>query len=171
MILIIGGSASGKSAYAERRLAALSGPKIYLATMESRDTESGARIRRHRALRAERNFRTIECPRSLWRAEIGAEDNVLLECLSNLAANEMFPPDGAVREAEETAALLADEVTELAKRCRRLIVVGNLLTEAGTDYAGMTGLWLRAFSDAQNRLAREAEEVWRVTLGLPERIK
>lgn len=171
MILIIGGSGSGKSAYAERRLAALPGPKIYLATMESRDTESRARIERHRALRADRGFRTIECPRALYQAEIGTEDNVLLECLSNLAANEMFLSDGGIREAEETAALLADEVTELAKRCKRLIVVGNLLTEAGTDYAGITGLWLRAFSEAQNRLAQEAEEVWRVTVGLPERIK
>lgn len=171
MILVIGGSASGKSAYAEQRLAALSGPKIYLATMESRDTESRTRIERHRALRADRDFRTIECPRALHQAEIGSEDNVLLECLSNLAANEMFLPDGSIRGERETATLLTDEMTGLAKRCRKLIVVGNLLTEAGTAYAGMTELWLRAFSEAQNRLAQEAEEVWRVTLGLPERIK
>ena len=62
-----GGAASGKSRYAEDLLCALSGegPRIYLATMEAMDEESRARVRRHRALRQNKGFSTLECPRDL----------------------------------------------------------------------------------------------------------
>ena len=65
--LVYGGAASGKSRYAEDLLCALSGegPRIYLATMEAMDEESRARVRRHRALRQNKGFSTLECPRDL----------------------------------------------------------------------------------------------------------
>ena len=53
MTLVVGGSASGKSAYAEGLiLAAKSWPRTYIATMEPFDDECLRRIEKHRRLRA-----------------------------------------------------------------------------------------------------------------------
>ena len=98
LILVSGGSASGKSEYAEGLVtAAPAGPRFYVATMEVRDGESRRRVERHRAMRAGKGFATLECPTGLERLEVPAGSAVLLEDLSNLSANEYFSPqrDGA----------------------------------------------------------------------------
>jgi len=91
--LVTGGSASGKSAIAEDLAVRLQGRKrCYLATMEATDEESIRRISRHRELRKEKGFETVERSRNLPEIQDQLEqfDVVLLECLTNLAANEMF---------------------------------------------------------------------------------
>lgn len=79
MILVNGGSSSGKSAFAEslileqdkreRAEENKTCPSWYLATMIAWDEECRERIRKHRNMRAEKNFRTIECPVDLETAE------------------------------------------------------------------------------------------------------
>ena len=100
--LVIGGSCSGKSEYAEQCLDHVPGEKIYLATMIAADEESLARVRRHREKRSGRGFRTIECPRvsDLAAGDFPPGCNVLLEGIGTLAANELFP-DGGWQTAEE----------------------------------------------------------------------
>lgn len=91
--LVVGGAASGKSEYAEQlilRAGAL--PRYYVATMEPFGAEARARIARHRVLRAQKRFETIECPVGLSRVLLPARGAALLECLSNLAANELYSP-------------------------------------------------------------------------------
>ena len=63
--LIIGGSASGKSEYAERLVCSLPGKRIYVATMEPFGEEGRERIARHRKLREGKGFATVEVPRNL----------------------------------------------------------------------------------------------------------
>ena len=95
MHLITGGSGSGKSAYAEAQvLAAGEGRRIYIATMIPRGEEGRQRVSRHRLLRAEKQFETIECYTSLQALTLPENGTVLLECMSNLVANEMFEPEG-----------------------------------------------------------------------------
>ena len=64
MTLILGGSGSGKSAYAEEYLCALAKGKrkYYLATMKCFDEETRAKISRHRKMRKGKDFSTIEQP-------------------------------------------------------------------------------------------------------------
>ena len=175
MILITGGSASGKSEYAERRAVQLPGPRVYLAAMEVYGEEGEARVRKHRAMREGKGFRTVEQTRDLAqvfaRGAVMEEDLVLLEDLSNLAANEMFLPDGRVRGEQETEELLVREVLSLSARCRELIVVGNLLGGDGAFLEDLSLRYLRAFSRAQNRIAAEASEVWIVRSGCPVILK
>ena len=53
LVLVIGGSGSGKSAYAEKFLLAQAGGRaVYLAAMENTGDEAQQRIARHRAMRA-----------------------------------------------------------------------------------------------------------------------
>lgn len=60
IVLVTGGAASGKSAYAERLALALPGPHAYVATMRHGDEETEARIARHREMRAGKGFVTLE---------------------------------------------------------------------------------------------------------------
>ncbi|MCR4890941.1 MAG: bifunctional adenosylcobinamide kinase/adenosylcobinamide-phosphate guanylyltransferase, partial [Lachnospiraceae bacterium] len=91
--LVLGGSGSGKSAYAERLAVDLcrDGKLFYIATMlrDGRDAEK--RIRRHRALREGKGFQTLEQAWDMGElAETVKGGTLLLEALSDLAANEFF---------------------------------------------------------------------------------
>ena len=75
-------------------------PRTYLATMQVWDAECAARVARHRAMRAQKRFDTVECPLHLDRLILPRRGTVLLEDLGNLTANELYAPDGA---GEKTA--------------------------------------------------------------------
>ena len=70
MILILGGSGSGKSAYAEDYLLRTAGDKkkYYIATMQIWDEEMQAKVDRHHRLRQGKGFTTIEQPTALEQA-------------------------------------------------------------------------------------------------------
>ena len=62
---MLGGSACGKSGWAEDLACRLGGPLIYLATMEPWGQEGAERIARHRKARVGKGFSTLEQPRHL----------------------------------------------------------------------------------------------------------
>ena len=93
--LVTGGSGSGKSAYAEQCILDFGGTRrVYIATMQPFGAEGQARIARHRKMRAAKKFSTIECYTNLKEVELEPGSDVLLECMSNLTANETFDPSG-----------------------------------------------------------------------------
>ena len=87
LTLVIGGSASGKSEYAEQRVLSLDGARIYIATMQPYGKEAEERILKHRQMRKNKGFETIECYTGLQDLNIPPGSNVLLEDLGNLMAN------------------------------------------------------------------------------------
>ena len=163
--LIIGGSASGKSEYAERLAASLPGRRIYLAAMEPLDEETLARIARHRKARAGRGFLTVERWRDLSGLDLPAGSTVLLECLSNLLANEMFSPEGGGPEAA------LQGVLHLLDRCDHLTVVTNEVFSGGTGYGGDTLRYMKELARLNRILAAEADLVCEVVCGLPNILK
>ena len=68
LTLVIGGSASGKSEYAEQHVMSLNGARIYIATMEPFGKEAADRISKHRQMRKNKGFETIECYTGLKEA-------------------------------------------------------------------------------------------------------
>lgn len=60
LTLVIGGAASGKSAYAESLTLKFPLPRYYVATMQVWDEECAKRVEKHRAMRKEKQFETIE---------------------------------------------------------------------------------------------------------------
>ena len=94
LTLIVGGSASGKSAFAENYAMEAGENRIYIATMQPMDNECLARIEKHRGMRAQKNFQTVECYTGLKQARVPKDSVVLLECMSNLTANEIYAPEG-----------------------------------------------------------------------------
>ncbi len=169
--LVIGGAASGKSGYAES-LIALSDyfPRYYIATMEPLDTECHARIEKHRKMRAEKRFFTIECYTGLAGLRLPERGAVLLDCLGNLVANELYSPAGAGTEQGAMKAVV-DGVDALLPQCGDLIVVSNEVFSAGDRYAPGTDVYLRALAGAHRALAQRAGRVCEVVCGLPQYYK
>lgn len=165
MTLVLGGAASGKSAFAEELAAAFDAKnRIYLATMQPSDGECVQRIHRHRLQRAEKHFTTVECYTGLGAVRLPFRGVVLLECMSNLVANEMYAPQGA---GENTFAAVMDGVHALLRQSDHLVVVSNELFGGGADYDPSTLHYLRTLGQVNIALARLAQQAVEVTAGVP----
>ncbi len=186
--LVWGGSGSGKSEFAEglavaaaRRQAALAagaagsggqgtgeapacGSLVYIATMAADDPESRRRISRHRRLRAGKGFTTLEKYTHLEDVVLPPGTTVLLECLSNLAANEMFSPDG---RKGETARVIREGLFRLAEQAESLIVVSNDVFGDGTCYPGETEEYRQALAEVNSALAERFSLAVELVHGVP----
>lgn len=172
--LVIGGSGSGKSAYAEELLKEYKGEKFYLATMKISDEEALRKVDRHRQMRAGKGFTTIECPKSIDSiiSEIPKEGRraVLLECMSNLVANEMFD-DMDVKSAESVTLRVVEEVTSVAEAVDDMVIITNNVAEDGVEYDDSTMEYIKALSDINVKLSDLADKVVEVVVGIPLTIK
>lgn len=164
LTLVVGGAASGKSEYAERLVLQTALPRYYLATMQVWDAECAARVEKHRRMRAEKQFETLECPLHLGTVHLPARGTALLEDLGNLTANELYDPAGAGKAA---ASAILDGLDKLAAQCEHLVVVSNEVFSGGANYAGDTDRYLKALAQVNNALAARADAVVRVVCGIP----
>ena len=193
--LVIGGSGSGKSAYAEQMAvkAAGNGSLYYVATMQVYDEEGKKKVERHQKMRAGKGFLTIEQPRRLKEAakkvatekvaagkvaaeRVPAGKIVLLECMSNLVANEMFSEENlsAVMDEAKIKQLsheIISGVTALQDSCDILIIVTNQIFEDGIRYDASTMAYIRLLGDVNRQIAEQAEQVIEVVAGIPIFIK
>lgn len=169
LALVIGGSGSGKSRYAERLAADLAGnaPCYYLATMQAWDEECRARIHRHRIQRAGYGFITVECPRNLLGLDeqiLDRSGTILLEDLGNLAANELYAPGADAQKAEEA---ILDGIRYLAELSRNVVIVSNEVGTGGMDYDQGTDIYLQLLGRTHQNLARMSDAVCEVVGGFP----
>lgn len=164
LILVSGGSASGKSEFAEGLVAA-SGleTRAYLATMQVWDAESERRVERHRRMRAGKGFATVECPVNLAVAVLPSGCAALLEDLSNLTANEFFGPQGR----EGAFGRVLSGVERAAEQAALLVVVTNELFSDGMDYDPETLAYLDVLARLNRAVARRADRVYEVVCGIP----
>lgn len=155
LIVITGGSASGKSAHAERILCAHTANKrLYLATMEPFGAEAQTRIARHLALRAGKGFDTSERYVDLLHLSLAMRyDGILLECLSNLLANELFSPHGAGKHALESILTGIDRLETL---CETLVIVTNEIFSDGAPYPAETVQYITLLGQLNTALIARA---------------
>ena len=164
IVLVTGGSGSGKSTWAEKLVASLpTENRVYIATMQVYDAESVKRVERHRAQRADKGFRTIECEKDLASANIAEGSVVLLEDLVNLMANEMFDGGDVSR--------IVPALNILAKKCRHLIMVTNDIFSDGIEYAESTQEYIRQLAEINNAAAQIADCVVEVVYSIPVCVK
>lgn len=170
--LIIGGSGSGKSEYAEN-LALSWGrreglPLFYIATMQPWGEEGRKRVLRHQKLRAGKGFETVERYTDLKELKLPAKGVVLLECLSNLTANEMFEKGGS---GEQVLAEVAAGVRAMREQCSHLVAVTNDIFCDGAAYDETTRQYQRCLGGINRELSNEADQVTEVVFGIPLRQK
>lgn len=151
-IIVTGGAASGKSAHAERILFEHTprGKRLYVATMQPFGDAAKARIARHHALRAGKGFETIEQYIDLRALDTqGSYEGILVECMSNLLANEMFSPKGAGDHAVQA---ILDGLDALEAQCRVLVVVTNEIFSDGESYPAETMCYMKRLAQLNTEL-------------------
>lgn len=133
--------------------------------MQVWDSESERRVQKHRAMRAEKQFSTLEVPLGLLAAaeSVPPGSAVLLEDLTNLCAGEMFSPQGAGENTEK--AILAG-VKALAEKCALLVMVSGDVAGGGLDYAGDTPAYVYTLAKLNNAAAAMADCVYEAVGGL-----
>ena len=171
--LITGGSGSGKSAYGEDWLREReAGNRLfYVATMEPHGEEALRRILRHRQQRKGKGFETIECQRGLKQVKIPQGCGVLLECLSNLAANELYREDGSLRDKETVIREILEGIQSLQRRAGTLVIVTNEIFSDGTDYGESIRVYQEVLGEINRETACLADQVTEVVYGIPVVVK
>ena len=169
LILVTGGSGSGKSAFAESVVMGLkTRPNLYIATMYPFDEECHRRIARHRLMRRDKGFETLECYTGLKDAKIPSSGRTLLECMSNLLANEQFELGGT---DEEILDRIQQGIQNLKEQTEDLIIVTNEIFSDGCRYDAETVRYIRLLGNLNIRMAEEADAVTEVVYGISIRRK
>lgn len=174
LILVIGGSGSGKSAFAEELVRKLpDANRYYLATMQVYGEEGKQKVKRHQELRRGKSFITIEQPKDigLAKAMIKEQDSVvLLECMSNLVANEMFL-EYENKRAKEVVDKIWSDLMELLEQVNTLVVVSNNVFEDGNSYDPTTVEYMRALGWINQKLTEYARCAYELVVGIAVPIK
>lgn len=165
LTLVTGGSASGKSEYAEQCiLTSRAEKRIYIATMQPFDIECDARIQKHRRARSGRSFETIECYVRLDGVVVPKDSAVLLECMSNLVANEIYSLDGAGACAYNAVMC---GIRSLCAQARDVVIVSNEVFSDGIDYGKETMAYLSVLGRVNQAVAHMADRVVEVVYTIP----
>ncbi|WP_121063202.1 bifunctional adenosylcobinamide kinase/adenosylcobinamide-phosphate guanylyltransferase [Chachezhania antarctica] len=163
--LVIGGAASGKSAFAEGLVEASPAPHLYLATAEAWDDEMASKIARHVSRRGD-GWETVECAHDtearLKSLPEGA--TALLDCATLWLNNRMMAGADVVQAT-------SDLLEAIAESPARVVIVTNELGQGVVPADAET----RAFREAHGRmniaLAAQADLAIQVVAGLPVVLK
>lgn len=184
--LITGGSGSGKSAYAEAQILqhvkeqtlyiheqnpVKKLPCLYIATMKPYGEEAFQKIERHRRLRRGNGFETIECYKELDKTKLPKNRGVLLECLSNLAANELYGEDGALKDRQETMERILKGIHCVSEQTDHLVIVTNEVCSDIWNYSHETREYIALVGMINQKLACMADKVTEVVYGIPVPVK
>lgn len=163
--LVLGGTRSGKSRYAESLIEA-EGGGIYIATAQAWDSEMSERIDAHQARRGD-IWETIEAPTDLVGALTSKPcrgKTVLVDCLTLWISNLMMKSADIEREVAMLVAsipTLDAHVVFVSNEVGQGIVPDNAMARQFRDHAGST----------HQQLAKVADRVVFVTAGLPQILK
>lgn len=165
LTFVLGGAASGKSAFAEQLVVSTGKNRVYLATSQVFDDEMRLKIRRHVDQRGD-GWATIEAPMDLRSALAGmSPDQVcLIDCATMWLSNHLLADSDL--EYEQAAFLAA------LRTCpAQVVIVSN---EVGHGIVPDNAL-ARKFREAQGRLnialAAQADLVVQAIAGLPQVLK
>jgi len=166
-VLVLGGTRSGKTTFAEKLARGTGIRPAYLATAQALDAEMAERVESHRRQR-EGRFETIEEPLALASAIEAAatqHDVILVDCLTLWITNLL----GAGREVAQAVDELGETLARLEDS--RVILVSN---EVGLGIVPDNPL-ARTFRDlsgsTHQRMAEICDDVYFVVAGLPMALK
>jgi adenosylcobinamide kinase/adenosylcobinamide-phosphate guanylyltransferase len=170
LILITGGTRSGKSAFAQRCAEAHAGPLLYVATATIADSEMAARIALHQQARDDR-WSLLEEPCDLCgrlpAAAVG-QGAILLDCVTLWISNLLFAYN------EEPAAVRAEVrrfIAGLATIDAPLYLVTNEVGGGIVPENRLARLFRDLAGEVNQELATAVCSAWLVVAGLPLRLK
>lgn len=164
--LVLGGAASGKSAFAESLVRGASARRLYLATAEAHDDEMREQIALHRRARASDGWDTVEAPLCLGPAlsAAAADQAVLLDCATFWLSNHLMA-ENDLQSAQ------SDLLSALDASAAPIVIVSNEVGLSVVPDNALARRFQRAQGALNQRLARRAGLVVLVTAGLPLALK
>jgi len=170
LILVTGGTRSGKSSFAQDLAEEAQGRKAFIATAEPLDREMKERIALHKQERPA-GWDTVEEPINLATAvkECGeAYDVLLIDCLtlwiSNLLVNKSIHEEAILKN-----------ISALVAGCRevpaRVIVVTNELGMGIVPSDRLSRIYRDLVGKANQQVASAADEVYFLVSGIPMKLK
>lgn len=166
-IYITGGAKNGKSSLGQDaacRIARREGLNLYyVATMIPTDDEDLSRIARHREDRAGLGFTTLEQGRDL--APVAEKSGFyLVDSVTALLANLMFPPQGFDPEAPQKA--VADLLAFLDK-AGGAVLISDYIGGDGGDYDDWSRQYMAGLAYLDRTLAARCDAVAELCAGIP----
>lgn len=175
IILVTGGSRSGKSSFAQKYAEEQPGSRLFLATCPVTDKEMEIRILRHVQDRQKGNWETIEEPVNIAEklAEAERYDTVLVDCLTLWVNNLLYEASCKNKELNEDR--VAEQALKLidaaAKHPGKVILVTNEVGLGIVPENKTARLYRDLVGRCNQSVGEAADEVYLVTCGIPLQIK
>lgn len=165
--LIIGGSKSGKSMYAQdlaKSLEGKSGELYYIATMNPYDLEDLKRIENHLKERDGYGFNTIEENLDMRKVArlVKKSDTVLVDSITSLVTNNMFKGKDFIKEVNEEIFL---GFIDLINKVDNLVIVSDYLFSDAIEYDCYTESFRKELGIINRKLASIADRVVECSYG------
>ena len=183
MILVLGGARSGKSTYAQelaREITAGSSRVAYVATGVSCDDEMRARVEQHRRSRPP-EWATIEEPTEVAQVIQKAREEyavMIVDCLTTLITNwlaergQLEEPTESMAELEKAVLGQVEDLVRADKGAGATVIVVSNEVGLGVVPSFKAGRVFRDLAGLANQfIARQADEVYVMWTGIPQKIK
>lgn len=201
LYIVTGGSGSGKSEFAEKLTlslkskdeinagigagtdSGLGGKLWYVATMKplAHDEEIDKKILRHQNMRAGKGFDTIECYEDISSLQLGDGDTALIECMSNLLANEMYGAGGCLAGVDFSSGNasksgrelvkkhIVEPIINMSKKVQNIVVVTNEIFDDGRNFEhdAESRLYMELLGYINQELVAHANGFVEVFCGIP----
>ena len=159
-IFISGGCKNGKSCYAQRLAKAQqTGLLFYVATMKPADPEDDGRIARHMRDREGLGFITVEQYADIENVLVrsGPDGSYLLDSLTALLANEMFPSGGPVNECAADKIIYG--LKQILSNINNIVVVSDFIYGGSMIYDRYTELYRESLAKIDRAAAGQCDVV------------
>lgn len=183
LILVLGGARSGKSTYAQKLAKEITTDPsrvAYVATGVACDDEMRARVEEHRRSRPP-EWATIEASTEVAQAIQRAGEKyavMIVDCLTTLITNwlaergQLEEPTEGMVELEKAILGQIEDLVQAAKGAGATVIVVSNEVGLGVVPAFKAGRVFRDLAGLANQfIAREADEVYVMWAGIPQKIK
>ena len=169
-ILILGGSKSGKSDFAQEVALKLAegGVHYYVATLQNTGTEADkATVASHLQRREGMDFVTVEQGRNILGCleKTDPSGTFLLDSVTTLLTNEIFPPEKNYATDEEAARRCCGDLAAFADKVKHIVIVSDDLSRDAMHYDDATEAFRRHLGAIHCRLAKECDVVMEMAFG------
>ena len=171
-IYVSGGSKCGKSDFAENLAKAMSEemdlPLYYVATMIPKDNEDLLRVDKHRKMRKDKGFQTLELKTP---EDIGtflpyiSQGVFLIDSVTAILENTIFDENYSIDENGWRS--VTDSLIEFMDKGKNLVFVSDFIYSDGVEYDQYTEIYRKNLALCDRRLAEKCDQVWEVTFGCP----
>jgi adenosylcobinamide kinase / adenosylcobinamide-phosphate guanylyltransferase len=176
LTLILGGARSGKSSYAQSLAEETGKPVTFIATAQALDEEMSTRIKKHRMERPA-SWETLEIPCDISsHVQQIKSAVVILDCITLLLSNLLMQSarDDLVDETPfiQVAQKEINELTDTLRVHKQdWIIISNEVGLGLVPPYQMGRVYRDALGWANQRLAREADQVIFMVAGIPMVVK